>query len=219
MVFFIFQIMFFINLSVVTFLWHPTSLSSPPVSAPACVPLWDAVHTHLWSGMGLPPNYKAAQRCIRLYPGIFYIAVHPMGELESGCPAQVMVTDILSGKSTAVLRRNIDPLPFANGKMALLGRTDNNMVPNHFPGISDKGRKHIETVRPVLLLQFISCEGSQSGKHVNIGHQLVGYAARRNPARPADNHRNAMPAFPSSELETKKLAVDMVSCLPSSLPP
>ena len=141
-----------------------------------------------------------------------------MGELESGCPAQVMVTDILSGKSTAVLRRNIDPLPFANGKMALLGRTDNNMVPNHFPGISDKGRKHIETVRPVLLLQFISCEGSQSGKHVNIGHQLVGYAARRNPARPADNHRNAMPAFPSSELETKKLAVDMVSCLPSSLP-
>lgn len=27
-----------------------------------------------------------------------------------------------------------------------------------------------------------------------------------------------MPAFPSSELETKKLAVDMVSCLPSSLP-
>ena len=32
-------------------------------------------------------------------------------------------------------------------------------------------------------------------------------------APPADNHRNAMPAFPSSELETKKLAVDMVSCL------
>ena len=149
---------------------------------------------------------KLHRGCIRLYPGIFYIAVHPMGELESGCPAQVMVTDILSGKSAAVLRRNIDPLPFANGKMALLGRTDNNMVPNHFPGISDKGRKQLKLSGPVLLCNSYPVRAAKCGKHVNIGHQLVGYAARRNPTRPAGNHRNAMPAFPSSELETKKLA-------------
>ena len=60
-------------------LWHPTSLSSPPVSAPACVPLWDAVHTHLWSGMGLPPNYKAAQRVHPALSGHFLYRCSPDG--------------------------------------------------------------------------------------------------------------------------------------------
>ena len=63
----------------------------------------------------------------------------------------------------------------AVGRMTLLGRTDNNMVPNHFPGISDKGRKGAGPAPPALAEVLVAGQpgAAHGGPPVAAGHRYV----------------------------------------------
>ena len=69
------------------------------------------------------------------------------------------------------------------------------MIAHRLVGRTQQRGKRIEAVGSGVVGQCLICGSSESGNHIDMADQLIGYSRGFDLARPARDKGNAMPAF------------------------